>query len=60
MSEEIKEFDVVVDTLQQKIDKMWEMVRNNINADMFNIIDEIRLKQIEQLKKAIKMWENNV
>ena len=34
------------------------MIRDNIRADMFNVMDEIRIEQITQLEKAIKMWES--
>ena len=29
-----------------------------MNMDMFNIMDQIRLEQIDQLEKAMAMWEN--
>ena len=58
MSEETEDFDIVVDTLQQTIDKFQKMIRDNIRADMFNLMDEIRIEQITQLEKAIKMWES--
>ena len=58
MSEETEDFDIVVDTLQQTIDKFQKMIRDNIRADMFNVMDEIRIEQITQLEKAIKMWES--
>jgi hypothetical protein len=57
MSEETEDFDIVVDTLQKTIDKFQKMIRDNIRADMFNLMDEIRIEQITQLEKAIKMWE---
>ena len=58
MSEETDDFDIVVDTLQKTIDKFQKMIRDNIRADMFNLMDEIRIEQITQLEKAIKMWES--
>ena len=49
-------YDVVVDTLTEKKDKLWKITQQNINADMFNIMDQIRLEQIYQLDKAIQCW----
>jgi hypothetical protein len=58
MSEEA-EYDVVIDTLQKKIDIFWKMTQSNMNADMMNIMDDIRLEQISQLEKAITLWKEN-
>jgi len=59
---ETPKYDVVVDTLQQKRDKLWEMTRRNMNSEYIgmNIMDDIRLKQIEQLDEAIKLWMNRI
>ena len=51
------EYDVVIDTLQKQIDVLWKMTESNMNMDMFNIMDQIRLEHIDQLKKAIELWE---
>jgi hypothetical protein len=51
-----EDYDVVTDTLQKHWDILNKMVQQNMNADMFNIMDQIRLEQMDQLKKAIKMW----
>ena len=56
MNEE--DYDVVIDTLQKQRDILWKMTQQNMNADMFNIMDQIRLEQIDQLDKAMAMWEN--
>ena len=48
------DFDVVIDTLQSKITLFQKMIQQNMNADMFNIMDEIRLEQITELEAAIK------
>ena len=53
------EYDVVVVTLQTKIDALWKMTQSNMNADMMNIMDDIRLEQIDQLKNAIVLWRVN-
>lgn len=54
LSEE--EYDVVVDVLQKHREKLWMMTNLNMNAESFNIMDQIRLEQIDQLDKAIIMW----
>ena len=51
-----EDYDVVTDTLQKHWDILNKMVQQNMNADMFNIMDQIRLEQMDQLKEAIKMW----
>ena len=51
-----EDYDVVTDTLQKHWDILNKMVQQNMNADMFNIMDQIRLEQMDELKKAIKMW----
>jgi len=54
-----EDYDVVIDTLQKQRDILWKMTQQNMNADMFNIMDQIRLEQIDQLDKAISLWEKN-
>ena len=54
MTEE--DYDVVIDTLQKKIDALWKMTKSNMDNDMMNIMDDIRLKQINELEKAIHLW----
>ena len=53
-----KEYDVVIDTLQKQYEILWKMTQSNMNIDMFNIMDQIRLEQMDQLKQAIKLWES--
>jgi len=55
MSEE-EDYDVVIDTLQKQRDILWKMTKSNMDTDMFNIMDQIRLEQIIQLEKAITLW----
>jgi len=57
---ETPKYDVVLDTLQKHRDKLWEMTKRNMNSDYIgmNIMDDIRLKQIEQLDEAMKLWTN--
>lgn len=52
------EYDVVLDTLEKQYQLLWKMTRANMNADMFNIMDQIRLEQMDQLKEAIALWKN--
>ena len=54
---EEKEFDVVIDALQARIDALWKMTQSNMNMGLMNMMDDIRLEQISQLKEAIQMWE---
>ena len=53
-----EDYDVVLDTLQKQRDILWKMTQSNMNHDMFNIMDQIRLEQIDQLDKAMAMWKN--
>lgn len=52
------EYDVVLDTLQKQRNILWKMTQQNMNMDMFNIMDQIRLEQIDQLDKAMELWKN--
>lgn len=60
MKEYSEDYDVVVDTLQKKYDVLWKMTQSNMNSDfmMMNIMDEIRLKQMDELEQAIIMWKS--
>jgi len=50
------EYDIVLDTLQKQKDILWKMTQSNMNMDMFNIMDQIRLEQIQELNEAMGMW----
>ena len=50
------EFDIVIATLQEKKDKLWKMTQSNMNMDMMNLMDDIRLEQIQELNEAMGMW----
>jgi hypothetical protein len=52
-----EDFDVVVDVLQKHHDVLWKMTQQNLNMDMFNVMDQIRFEQMSQLKQAIDMWK---
>ena len=48
-----EEYDVV-DVLQKHHDKLWDMSKNK---EDWGMMDFIRLEQMDQIKKAIKMWK---
>jgi hypothetical protein len=50
------DFDVVLDTLQERIAALWSMTESN---PVFNAMDQIRLEQIAELKLAAELWENS-
>lgn len=50
------EYDVVMDTLTRKKNELWKITRSNMNNDMVNIMDDIRLQQIQELNEAMGMW----
>jgi hypothetical protein len=52
------DYDVVIDVLTKHREKLWKMIQQNMNADMDNIMDQIRFEQISQLEKAIDLWKN--
>lgn len=60
MNEYSEDYDVVVDTLQKKYDVLWKMTQSNMNSDfmMMNIMDDIRLKQMDELEQAINLWKS--
>ena len=51
------DYDIVLSTLQEKRDRLWKMNQQNMNADMFNIMDQIRLEQIDELDRAMASWK---
>jgi hypothetical protein len=55
-----EEYDVVVDVLTKHKDKLWEMTRRNMQSEFIgmNIMDDIRLNQIDEIDEAIKLWKN--
>ena len=50
------DFDIVIHTLQERKDHLWKMTQSNMNTDTFNIMDQIRLEQIQELNEAMGMW----
>lgn len=55
MTEE--KYDVVISTLQESYDRLWKMTQRNMNSNCFNIMDTIRLEQMDQLKDALACWK---
>ena len=51
-----EEYDVVIDVLQKHKDILWKMTKSNMDNDMMNIMDDIRLGQIQELNEAMGMW----
>lgn len=49
-----EDYDVVIDVLQKHHDTLWNMSKNK---DEWGIMDYIRLEQMDQLKKAMKLWK---
>lgn len=54
------DYDVVIDTLQKQYDILWKMTECNMKSECMgmNIMDDIRLEQMDQLKQAIKIWKD--
>lgn len=52
-------YDVVLDTLQTKYDALMAMTMQNMNSEAMglNIMDDIRLEQCDQLKQAMRIWQ---
>lgn len=48
-----EDFDIVIDTLQKKIDELWKITDSNMKMGYMNIMDDIRLEQIGKLEAAI-------
>ena len=51
------DYDVVLDTLEKQYHRLWKMTEANMNADAMNIMDDIRLEQMDNLKEAIALWK---
>lgn len=53
-----KEFDPVIDALQERIDALMKLTEGNMRMGMINIMDQIRFEHIDKLEEAISLWEN--
>jgi hypothetical protein len=54
MNEE--DYDVVIDVLQKHHDKLWDMTKGERD---WGIMDHIRMEQMSELKRAIKLWKEH-
>jgi len=54
------DFDVVVHVLQTHRDILWKMTQSNMNNDMFNVMDQIRLEQLDSAIKCHKVQKSVV
>lgn len=54
-----EDYDVVLATLKEKRDQLWKMTERNMRSEYIgmNIMDDIRLNQIQQLEEAMHMWQ---
>ena len=57
MSEE-QDYDVVLATIEAKINQLWKMTQSNMEMGIMNVMDDIRIESIEQLKEAAELWKN--
>lgn len=57
MSEE-QDYDVVLATIEAKINQLWKMTQSNMEMGLMNVMDDIRIESIEQLKEAAELWKN--
>lgn len=58
-SEMNDEYDVVIDVLTKHAQELWKMTERNMRSEYIgmNIMDDIRLKQIAEIDKAINIWK---
>jgi hypothetical protein len=56
-----EEYDVVIDVLTKHKEKLWEMTKRNMQSEFIgmNIMDDIRLAQIDELEEAIEVWKQH-
>lgn len=55
------DFNVVLDALEKRRDDLWKMTQRNMASEYvgLNIMDDIRLRQIDELDDAIKSISAN-
>ena len=53
-----QDYDVVLSTLREKRNLLWKMTESNMISEFtgMSIMDDIRLEQIDELDKAMKLW----
>lgn len=56
----MSDYDDVLTTLQKRHDELMHMVNRNLSSEFMglNIMDDIRLKHCDQLKTAMRMWQD--
>lgn len=52
------DYDVVVDVLTKHRDSLQLMNEGNARAEMFGIMDQIRMEQIGQINACLTLWRN--
>lgn len=52
----MNEYDVVLSTLEEKKQSLWKMTQSNMEMGVVNIMDDIRLEQIQEINEAMGMW----
>ncbi len=52
------EYDVVINTLQEKYEQLRKINEGNANCEFigWGMMDSIRAEQMDELQAAIKMW----
>lgn len=58
MTDKEEKFDVVVKALTEFRDRLLAMTERNMNSASFNVMDQIRLQQIDELDDAIEERKN--
>lgn len=53
------DYCVVTDVLTKHRDQLMKMTQQNTQSDMFNIMDQIRLEQVAEIDKCLKMWRQH-
>ena len=51
------DFDIVLHTLSEKRDQLQKMLEGSMKFGLLDLMDQIRMEQIDQLDKAIKSYK---
>lgn len=52
------DYDVILDVLTKHKNELQKLINSNMEMDMFNVMDYIRLDHIAQINKCIELWKN--
>lgn len=52
----MNEYDVVLSTLEEKKQELWKITQSNMEMGVVNIMDDIRLEQIQEINEAMGIW----